>query len=142
MKTIFLKNDQLDRKWYIIDAEGKNLGHIAVKVANILRGKHKPFYAPHQECGDYVIVINAEKFSVSGRKMDDKLYYYHSRYPGGLRSFTLKKMLDRRPAYPLEQAIKGMLPKTRLGRKLFTNMKVYAGTDHPHVAQQPIPLEL
>lgn len=142
MKTIFVKQDQFDRKWFVIDAEGKNLGRLAVKAAYVLRGKHKPLYAPHQECGDFVIVINADKFSVTGGKEEKKKYYYHSRHPGGLRTFTLKAMLERRPIYPLEQAIRGMLPKNRLGRKLFTNLKVYAGAEHPHTAQQPTPLEI
>lgn len=142
MKTIFLKADQLDRKWYIVDAEGKTLGKVAAKVASVLRGKNKPGYAPHQECGDYVIIINAAKFAVTGNKMEDKMYYYHSRHPGGIRGFTLGKMLARRPEYPLEHAIKGMLPKTRLGRKLFTNLKVYEGAEHPHAAQKPLPLEV
>ena len=142
MKTIFVKEDQLDRKWYIVDAEGKTLGRVASKVAYVLRGKHKPFYAPHQECGDYVIIINADKFTVTGGKELKKKYYYHSRHTGGIRSFTLSNMLLRRPAYPMEQAIKGMLPHNRLGRKLFTNVKVYAGKDHPHAAQQPVPLEI
>ena len=142
MKTIFVKEDQLDRKWYVIDAEGKNLGHLAVKAASVLRGKHKPLYAPHQECGDFVIIINADKFTVTGGKEMKKKYYYHSRHPGGLRTFTLKAMLERRPIYPVETAIRGMLPKNRLGRKLFTNLKVYAGSEHPHAAQQPLPLEI
>jgi large subunit ribosomal protein L13 len=142
MKTIFAKEDQLDRKWYIVDAENKTLGRVADKVATVLRGKHKTIYAPHQECGDYVIVINAEKIAVTGNKMLGKLYRYHSRYPGGLRTFTLQNMLTRRPEYPLEQAIRGMLPKTRLGRKLFTNVKVYSGSAHPHAAQKPLPLEV
>lgn len=142
MKTIFVKQDQLDRKWYVIDAEGKNLGRLAVKVASVLRGKHKPLYAPHQECGDFVIIINADKFTVTGGKEMKKKYYYHSRHPGGLRTFTLKAMLERRPIYPVETAIRGMLPKNRLGRKMFTNLKVYAGSEHPHAAQQPLPLEI
>lgn len=142
MKTIYVKEDQLDRKWYVIDAEGKNLGRLAARVASVLRGKHKPLYAPHQECGDFVIIINADKFTVTGGKEDKKKYYYHSRHPGGLRTFTLKAMLERRPIYPVETAIRGMLPKNRLGRKLFTNLKVYAGSEHPHTAQQPVPLEI
>jgi len=142
MKTIFVKEDQFDRKWFVVDAEGKNLGHVAAKVAHVLRGKHKPLFAPHQECGDFVIVINADKFTVTGGKEQKKKYYYHSRHPGGLRTFTLSAMLERRPIYPLEHAIRGMLPKNRLGRKIFTNLKVYAGADHPHAAQQPVPLEI
>jgi len=142
MKTIFLKPDQIDRKWYIVDAEGKTLGKVATKVASVLRGKHKPYYAPHQECGDYVIIINAEKIITTGNKMDDKLYYFHSRHVGGLSTYPLKKMLERKPIYPLEHAIRGMLPKNRLGRKLFTNVKVYEGSEHPHAAQKPLPLEI
>jgi len=140
MDTIFVKPKDIERSWFIVDADGQTLGQVASKVAYVLRGKHKPLYAPHQECGDYVIVVNAAKVVVTGRKADNKLYYHHSRHPGGLRTFTFKAMLKRRPEYPLETAIRGMLPKTRLGRTLFTNLKVYAGAQHPHAAQQPRPL--
>lgn len=142
MDTIFVKPKDFDRTWYIVDAAGQNLGRVAAKVAYVLRGKNKPYYTPHQECGDYVIIINAEQVTVTNGKEDKKIYYRHSRHPGGLSQYTLKAMLQRKPGYPLETAVRGMLPKTRLGRKLFTNLKVYAGANHPHAAQQPVPLEI
>jgi len=137
MKTIFIKEKEITQKWYIIDASGKTLGKIAVVAATLLRGKHKPTYTPHMEVGDKVIIINADKFVVTGRKLDNKIYHRHSGYIGGLRSETLNKILKRKPQFPLEHAIKGMLPKGPLGRKLFTNVKVYAGENHPHIAQKP-----
>ena len=142
MKTIFIKQEETTRKWYLIDAAGKNLGRTAVKTVQILRGKHKPEYAPHQETGDYVVIVNAEKVQVTGDKMRSKKYYRHSGYPGGMRSETLEKMIIRKPVFPLEHAIKGMLPKNRLGRKLFNNVKVYTGSSHPHGAQQPEKIEI
>lgn len=142
MKTIFVKPHEVERKWYIVDAAGKRLGRVAAKVASILRGKHKPLYTPHQEVGDYVIIINAEKVEVTGNKRKDKLYYHHSGHPGGLRVEPFEKVILRKPTYPLEVAIKGMLPKNRLGRKLFKNVKIYAGEAHPHGAQKPEPLQI
>lgn len=142
MKTIFVKPHEVERKWYIIDAAGKRLGRIAAKVASILRGKHKPIYTPHQEVGDYMIIINADKVVVTGNKRKDKLYYNHSGQPGGLRVESFEKVIQRKPTYPLEVAIKGMLPKNRLGRKLFKNVKIYAGEAHPHGAQKPEPLQI
>ena len=142
MKTIFVKPQSIEKKWYLIDAEGKNLGRVAVAAARILRGKNKVEYVPHQDMGDYVIIINAAKASVTGTKMEDKIYYRHSMYPGGLKAESLEKMLQRKPTYPMEHAIKGMLPHGRLGRKLFTNVKIYAGAEHPHMAQQPIAVEI
>ncbi len=142
MDTIFVKPKDFVRTWYIVDAAGQNLGHVAAKVAYVLRGKNKPYYTPHQECGDYVIIINAEQITVTNGKEDKKIYYRHSRHPGGLSQYTFKAMIQRKPEYPLETAVRGMLPKTRLGRKLFTNLKVYAGANHPHAAQQPVPLEI
>ncbi|MCX7787368.1 MAG: 50S ribosomal protein L13 [Spirochaetes bacterium] len=142
MKTIFVKPHEVERKWYIVDAAGKRLGRVAAKVASILRGKHKPIYTPHQEVGDYVIVINADKVVVTGNKRKDKLYYHHSGQPGGLRVESFEKVIQRKPTYPLEVAIKGMLPKNRLGRKLFKNVKIYAGEAHPHGAQKPEPLQI
>ncbi len=141
MKTIFVKPASMEKKWYIIDAEGKNLGRVAVKAARILRGKDKPEYVPHQDMGDYVIIVNAEKASVTGNKVEDKIYYRHSMYPGGLKSEKYGFMIKRKPTFPMEHAVKGMLPKGALGRKLFTKVKVYAGPNHPHQAQQPIPVE-
>ena len=142
MKTLYVKPKDVIRKWYIIDANGKTLGRVAVKAATILRGKHKPIFVPHQEIGDYVIIINADKISVTGNKRADKIYYNYSGYPGGMKTVTLGKMLDHKPTYPLETAIRGMLPKNRLGRKLFGNVKVYSGDTHPHGAQQPEVLEI
>lgn len=139
MKTIYVNPKDVERKWYVIDAEDVILGKLAVEVANLLRGKNKPEFSPHQELGDYVVVINAEKVKVTGRKATQKMYHHHSGYPGSLTSTPLAKMLTRRPTYPVEHAIRGMLPKNRLGRKLFTNVKVYAGKNHPHTAQKPEP---
>ncbi|AFG36765.1 50S ribosomal protein L13 [Spirochaeta africana] len=137
MKTIFKKPAEIDRAWYLIDAEGETLGRVAAKTAVLLRGKHKPEFAPHAEIGDYVVIINAEKVQVTGRKEKRKIYYRHSGHPGGIYAETLEKVRVRKPTFPLEHAIRGMLPKNRLGRKLFKNVKVYAGTRHPHAAQQP-----
>ncbi len=142
MKTIFVNPKKFEHKWYLFDAEGKTLGRLASKVASILRGKHKPYFTPHQACGDSVIIINADRIAVTGKKMSDKLYIRHSGYPGGLKVETLGKVLVRKPTYPLEHAIKGMLPKNRLGRKLFNNVKVYAGSAHPHGAQKPEKIEI
>ncbi|MBU8913667.1 MAG: 50S ribosomal protein L13 [Spirochaetales bacterium] len=137
MKTVYVNPKDMQRKWYVIDAEGVVLGRLAVEVAKLLRGKHKPEYAPHQEIGDYVVVINAGKIRVTGRKPMQKMYHHHSGYPGALKSTPFGKMIANKPTFPVEHAIKGMLPKNRLGRKLFTNVKVYAGSTHPHLAQQP-----
>ena len=142
MKTIYLKEKDIDRKWYVVDAEGAVLGRLATRVAAVLRGKHKPYFTPHQELGDYVVVVNAEKVRVTGNKMNDKIYYRHTGYPGGLRQANLAKVLQTKPEYPVEHAIRGMLPKNRLGRKLFKNVKVYAGSEHPHAAQKPEPLSI
>jgi large subunit ribosomal protein L13 len=137
MKTIFLKPKSIERKWYLIDAEGKVLGRLAVMITNILRGKNRPYYTPHQEVGDSVVVINTDKMRVTGQKLDDKLYYRHSGYPGGIKVQTLGKLMITKPTFPLEQAVKGMLPRNKLGNKLFKNLKAYAGTQHPHTAQKP-----
>jgi large subunit ribosomal protein L13 len=142
MKTTFIKPTEVERKWFVIDAEGKILGRVAARAASIVRGKEKAIYAPHQEVGDYVVVINADKIAVSGRKAQQKLYYRHSGYVGGLKSSNFEKLITRHPASPLEIAIKGMLPKGPLGRKLRKNVKVYAGTEHPHAAQNPQPIDL
>lgn len=137
MKTIFVKPKDVDRKWHLIDAEGKVLGRVAAKAAVLLRGKDKPEYAPHQEIGDYVIIINADKAEVTGGKRQKKLYHRHSGYPGGLRTENYETLIARKPTAPMEKAVKGMLPKGPLGRKLFRNLKVYAGDRHPHAAQKP-----
>lgn len=142
MKTYLTKPADVERQWYVVDAEGKNLGRLASQIAAILRGKHKPIYSPSVDCGDYVIVLNADKVAVTGRRMDQKVYYRHSGYPGGISSITLREQLDRNPTRPLELAVKGMLPKNPLGRKMFKKLKVYTGSEHPHGAQQPVELEL
>jgi len=142
MKTIFVKPSEVTRKWYIIDAENKILGKVAAKAADLVRGKHKALYTPHQEVGDYVIIINAAKALLTGNKTQQKTYYRHSGYPGGLTSETYEKVLNRKPVFPIEHAVRGMLPKGRLGRKLFGNVKVYADGRHPHAAQQPEPIEV
>ncbi len=142
MRTIFVKPQQVERKWWLIDAEGQVLGRVASRVVTLLRGKHKPIFAPHMETGDMVIVVNADKVAITGRKLEQKRYIHHTGYPGGLRSETLAAKIKRIPTYPLEAAIKGMLPKGRMGRKLFTNAKIYAGPRHPHAAQKPEKLEL
>jgi large subunit ribosomal protein L13 len=142
MKTIFIKPADAERNWFVIDAKGKVLGRVAAKAASIVRGKEKPIYAPHQEMGDYVVVVNADKIAVTGRKAQQKLYYHHSGYVGGLKSVTFEKLIARHPASPLELAIRGMLPKGPLGRKLFKNVKVYKGAEHPHAAQNPQAIEV
>jgi len=141
-KTVFAKPDEAPRSWFIIDAEGKPLGRVASKVAHVLRGKHKAFYTPHQEVGDYIVVINAEKIAISGRKRENKVYYHHTGFPGGLKDYTFQELLGRDGTSPLEIAIRGMLPKGPLGRKLSKNVKIYTGSTHPHAAQQPVVLEL
>ena len=131
-----------DRKWYVIDAEGKTLGRLAAEAAKILRGKHKPIFTPHIDTGDHVIIINAEKVVLTGKKLTQKTYFRHSGYPGGTTFTVAGKMLAERPTKVLEMAIKGMLPKNRLGRKMYTKLNVYVGSEHPHAAQQPELLEL
>lgn len=142
MKTIFIKDKDVPRNWYLIDATDLPMGRLAAKVASMLRGKNKPTYTPHQEMGDNIIIINAEKVAVTGTKESDKIYYHHTGFPGGLKSFTFAKKIERHPEEPLYLAIKGMIPSTRLGKKLLKNVKVYAGSDHPHKAQNPQPLKL
>lgn len=132
----------IDRKWFVVDADGQTLGRLASSIAQILKGKHKPIYSPHLDVGDYVIVVNAERIAVTGRKMDQKIYYRHTGYPGGIRQNTLRDLLVRHPTHALKFAVKGMLPKNRLGRKMIRKLKIYAGPEHPHQAQQPEPLEL
>jgi large subunit ribosomal protein L13 len=141
MKTYSAKPGEITREWYLVDAEGKTLGRLATQIADTLRGKRKPQYTPHVDTGDFVVVINAEKIQVTGNKLDQKRYYRHSGYPGGLRSRTLRDQLERRPTEVLRVAVKGMLPKNRLARQQITKLKIYAGPDHPHEAQNPRPLE-
>ncbi|HLN63230.1 MAG TPA: 50S ribosomal protein L13 [Symbiobacteriaceae bacterium] len=143
MSTTFMANPQnVERKWYVVDAEGKTLGRLASKVAAVLRGKHKPTFTPHTDAGDFVIIINADKIAVTGKKMEDKIYRRHSGFPGGMKETKLKDMLVRRPERPLELAIKGMLPHNRLGADMYRKLKVYAGSEHPHAAQKPEVLEV
>ena len=137
MKTWNAKAEDVERRWYVVDAEGETLGRLATRIADTLRGKRKPEYTPHVDTGDYVVVVNAEKIAVTGKKMDDKLYYRHSGYPGGLRVRTLREQLDRRPTEVVRIAVKGMLPRNRLARRQITKLKVYAGPEHPHAAQNP-----
>jgi len=141
-KTYSAKPHEIERTWYVVDAEGKTLGRLATEIARILRGKHKPIYTPHVDTGDYVIVINADKVRVTGKRLDQKIYYRHSGYMGGLKAVPLRRMLETHPERVIEHAVKGMLPKNRLGRKMYKKLKVYASPNHPHQAQKPQPLEL
>ena len=142
MSTFMQKKETVDRKWYVIDAEGKTLGRLATKAAHVLRGKHKPTYTPHIDCGDYVIVINAEKVVLTGNKLNDKMYYNHSGFPGGLRERNAKTMVEKYPEEMVERAIKGMLPHNSLGRQMGRKLFVYAGSDHKHDAQKPISMDV
>lgn len=143
MRTTFMANEgNIERNWLLIDAEGKRLGRLSTEVASILRGKHKPTYTPHADTGDYVIIINAEKIELTGNKLNDKQYYRHSGYPGGLKSRNAAEMLDKFPERVIEEAVRGMLPKGALGRKMFKKLHVYAGAEHKNEAQQPEVYEL
>ncbi|GMO22947.1 MAG: 50S ribosomal protein L13 [Termitinemataceae bacterium] len=137
MKTLFIKPAEVEREWFLIDAEGLSLGRLAARAVSIVRGKEKPQYAPHQEVGDFLVVVNAAKIAITGRKPEQKLYRHHTGYPGGLKSETYGSLASRRPTEPLRKAINGMLPKGPLGRKLLKNVKIYAGAEHPHKAQNP-----
>ncbi len=140
--TKSMREQDVQRSWYVVDAQGQTLGRLTSRIASILRGKHKPEFTPHVDCGDYVIVVNAEKVHVTGQKMNQKKYYRHSGYPGGLKQITLRDQLQKFPNRVIESAVRGMLPKNRLGRQMFKKLKVYSGTAHPHEAQQPETLEL
>lgn len=142
MKTFMQKKEDVVRKWYVIDADGLPLGRLASKVAHVLRGKHKTTYTPHVDCGDYVIVVNASKVNLTGNKLDKKIYYNHSMYPGGLRERTARVMRDKYATEMIERAVKGMLPKGRLGRQMYKKLFVYEDINHPHAAQQPATLNL
>ena len=142
MKTFSAKPETVKRDWYVIDAEGKTLGRLATEVARRLRGKHKAEYTPHVDTGDYIIVVNADKVTVTGNKASDKMYYSHTGYPGGIREINFEKLQARKPEMIIEKAVKGMLPRNPLGRAMFRKLKVYAGEDHNHAAQQPQPLEI
>lgn len=141
MKTYWTKEEDVERKWFVVDAEGKTLGRLSSQIAAILRGKHKPIFNPSVDTGDFVIVVNAEKVHTTGRRLDQKKYYTHSQYVGGLRERTLREQLELYPERVIELAVRGMLPKNALGRKVIRKLKVYAGPEHPHEAQQPEPLE-
>ncbi len=142
VKTYQANAQDRERDWYVVDAQGKTLGRLASQIAEVLRGKRKPTYTPHVDVGDFVVVVNAEKVAVTGKKLTDKRYFRHSGYPGGIRSRTLGEMLERQPEQVLRKAVKGMLPRNRLARQQLTKLKVYAGPDHPHQAQKPKDLEI
>ena len=142
MSTVSAKKEEVERQWFVVDVQGLVLGRVATKVASVLRGKHKPIYTPHVDTGDFVVIINAEKIQLTGNKLDDKIYYHHSGYPGGLKAVTAGKLLKTKPGDVITNAVKGMLPKNPLGRSMITKMKVYAGPDHPHKAQNPVALEI
>lgn len=142
MKTFVATPENRQRDWVVVDAQGQTLGRLATQIADVLRGKRKPEYTPHCDVGDFVVVVNAEKISVTGKKRTDKLYYRHSGYPGGLKTRTFEEMLDRRPEEVIRKAVKGMLPRNRLARQQLRKLKVYAGPEHPHEAQQPTQLEI
>jgi large subunit ribosomal protein L13 len=142
VKTYSAKTNEVPQDWLLVDAEGQTLGRLATQIAHRLRGKHKPVFTPHVDTGDFIVVINAEKVKLTGKKLEDKKYYRHTGYPGGIRETTAEKMLATKPTEILTIAVRGMLPKNRLGRKMLTKLKVYTGKAHPHEAQQPQPLEL
>ena len=142
MKTYSAKAETVERDWFVVDAEGKTLGRLATEVASRLRGKHKPEYTPHVDTGDYIVIVNAEKIGVTGKKAKDKIYYSHTGYPGGIKDITFEKLIDKAPERVLQSAVKGMLPRGPLGREMFRKLKVYAGMVHPHAAQQPQTLDL
>ena len=141
-KTTMLKPGEFERKWYLVDADGKTLGRLATNIATILRGKNKPGFAPHMDIGDFIVVVNASKISVTGNKMEDKKYWSYTGYAGGMRLTSLKVKMEKDPIFPLKNAVKGMLPHNKLGRRLLKKLKVYAGSEHPHKAQSPEVIEL
>ena len=142
MKSFMASPSTVERKWYVVDAEGKTLGRLASEVANVLRGKNKPTYTPHIDTGDYVIVVNAEKIQVTGKKLDQKIYYHHSDYVGGMKEATLREMMQKKPEFVITHAVKGMLPKGSLGRQMLKKLHVYAGPEHNHAAQKPETLDI
>lgn len=142
MKTFSAKESEIQRAWFVVDLEGETVGRAAAKIASILRGKHKPIYTPHVDCGDYVVCVNADKVEFTGNKLEQKAYRRHSGYPGGLKSIAAGDLLERAPEQVITYAVQGMLPKTKLGRQMISKLKVYAGAEHPHQAQQPQQLEL
>jgi large subunit ribosomal protein L13 len=142
MKTFSAKPAEVQRDWYVVDAEGKTLGRLATEIAHRLRGKHKAEYTPHVDTGDYIVVVNAEKVQVTGAKATDKIYHHHTGYPGGLKSISFEKLIDKAPERVIQSAVKGMLPRNPLGRDMFRKLKVYAGAEHPHASQQPQELSI
>ncbi len=142
MKTYQAKREELDHKWYLVNAEGKVLGRLSTEVAKILKGKNKPTYTPHLDTGDFVIVVNAGKVTLTGKKMKDKIYYHHTGYPGGIKEMNAEKLLAKKPTEMIRMAVKGMLPKTSLGRQMLRKLKIYAGPNHPHESQKPVSLEI
>lgn len=142
MKTFVAKPETVKRDWYVVDAEGKTLGRLATEIAVRLRGKHKPEYTPHVDCGDYIVVVNAEKVQVSGNKSEDKIYHSHTGFPGGLKSVSFEQLIERKPEMVIESAVRGMLPRGPLGRAMFRKMKVFSGAQHNHAAQQPQVLDI
>ena len=142
MKSFMASPSTVERKWYVVDAEGKTLGRLASEVANVLRGKNKPTYTPHIDTGDYVIVVNAEKIQVTGKKLDQKIYYHHSEYVGGMKEATLREMMQKKPEFVITHAVKGMLPKGPLGRQMLKKLHVYEGPEHNHAAQKPETLDI
>ena len=142
MTTNSAKPADIKRAWFLVNASGKTLGRLSSEIAHRLRGKHKPGYTPHMDCGDYIVVINAKDIKVTGKKYTDKVYYHHSGYPGGIKSITFDKLIKKKPERIIETAVKGMLPKGPLGRQMYSKLKVYAGADHKHTSQQPQPLEI
>ena len=142
MKTISAKKESVTRDWYVVDATEKTLGRLSTEIANRLRGKHKPEFTPHVDTGDYIVVVNAEKVKVTGNKSTDKLYHDHTGYPGGIKSITFDKLIDKAPERIIEKAVKGMMPKNKLSKAMMGKLKIYAGSEHPHAAQQPTPLDI
>ena len=142
MKSYMAAPQSLEKEWFVVDAQVLTLGRLATRIASVLRGKHKPTYTPHADAGDFVVVVNADKVRLTGRKLDQKMYYWYSGYPGGIKGRTARQMLDRKPEEVLRRAVKGMLPKNNLGRKLISKLKIYAASEHPHQAQQPKALAL
>ena len=142
MKTVSAKKESVTREWYVVDATGKTLGRLSTEIANRLRGKHKPEFTPHVDTGDYIVVVNAEKVKVTGNKTTDKVYHHHTGYPGGIKSITFEQLIDKAPERIIEKAVKGMMPKNKLSQSMMTKLKIYAGSEHPHSAQQPTPLKI
>ena len=142
MNTFSAKPAEVRRDWFVVDATGKTLGRLSTEIAHRLRGKHKPEYTPHVDTGDYIVVVNAEKIRVTGNKTTDKVYHHHTGYPGGIKSITFDKLIDKAPERVIEKAVKGMMPKNKLSRSMMSKLKIYAGNEHPHSAQQPMPLDI